>query len=76
MVRGACSISWDENDITKVHALVAGPHGTPYQGGFFLFLLRFPADYPARPPRVRLLSTHNGQVRFNPNLSARLCLVP
>ncbi len=67
------SVSWNEADITLVHALVAGPEGTPYQGGFFLFVLRFPADYPSRPPKVKLLSTHHGQIRFNPNRSVGAC---
>ncbi|XP_027051556.1 ubiquitin-conjugating enzyme E2 Z-like [Pocillopora damicornis] len=58
----------DENDITKVHALVIGPRGTPYEGGFYYFLIAFTPDYPIKPPKVRLLTTGNGRVRFNPNL--------
>lgn len=61
-------IAADENDITKVHALVIGPRGTPYEGGFFYFLIYFTPDYPIKPPKVRLMTTGNGRVRFNPNL--------
>ncbi|XP_077564493.1 ubiquitin-conjugating enzyme E2 Z-like [Haemaphysalis longicornis] len=66
----------EEQDITKIHALVVGPLDTPYEGGFFHFLLKCPTDYPIAPPRVRLLTTDGGRVRFNPNLYAngKVCL--
>lgn len=69
-------IAADENDITKVHALVIGPRGTPYEGGFFYFLISFTPDYPIKPPKVRLMTTGAGRVRFNPNLYANgmVCL--
>ena len=56
--------------------LITGPFATPYEGGFFLFELRMPNDYPHRPPRVKLLTTGGGRVRFNPNLYAcgKVCL--
>ena len=61
---------------TKIHAVMIGPEDTPYEGGFFYFYLRFPPEYPIRPPRVRLITTGNGTVRFNPNLYAngKVCL--
>lgn len=60
----------------QVHVLVQGPEGTPYEGGFFYFLVRFPPDYPLRPPRVKLMTTRNNRVRFNPNLykDGKVCL--
>ncbi|XP_059141693.1 ubiquitin-conjugating enzyme E2 Z-like [Physella acuta] len=66
----------DPNNITKIHALLTGPFDTPYEGGFFYFLIRFPSDYPISPPRVRLMTTGNGTVRFNPNLykNGKVCL--
>ncbi|TGZ72942.1 hypothetical protein CRM22_001785 [Opisthorchis felineus] len=66
----------DEADLTKVHALITGPFDTPYEGGFFLFLIRFPPEYPLKPPRVKLMTTGNGTVRFNPNLykNGKVCL--
>lgn len=69
-------ISPDEDDVTKVHALVVGPAGTPYDGGFFQFLMKFPPDYPMSPPRVRIMTTDSGRVCFNPNLYAdgKVCL--
>ncbi|GFO20236.1 ubiquitin-conjugating enzyme e2 z [Plakobranchus ocellatus] len=66
----------DPHNITKIHGLLTGPFDTPYEGGFFYFLIRFPHDYPISPPRVRLMTTGNGTVRFNPNLykSGKVCL--
>ncbi|KAL3254380.1 hypothetical protein MRX96_054267 [Rhipicephalus microplus] len=69
-------ISPEEEDITRVHALIVGPPGTPYEGGFFQFLLKFPSNYPTMPPRVRMVTTDAGRVNFNPNLYAdgKVCL--
>lgn len=66
----------DKDDMTKIHALIIGPFDTPYEGGFFHFLLRCPPNYPINPPRVKLLTTGNGTVRFNPNFykSGKVCL--
>ena len=66
----------DQGNITKIHALIIGPADTPYEGGFFHFFIRCPPDYPIRPPKVRLLTTGSGTVRFNPNLykNGKVCL--
>lgn len=58
----------DEEDLTLVHALITGPFDTPYEGGFFYFTIRCPPNYPIQSPRVRLMTTGGGTVRFNPNL--------
>ncbi|XP_074623085.1 ubiquitin-conjugating enzyme E2 Z-like isoform X1 [Acropora palmata] len=72
---GMCIVP-DKDDITKIHALITGPFDTPYEGGFYYFLIRCPPDYPIRPPRVKLMTTGGGQVRFNPNLyrNGKVCL--
>ncbi|KAG9343760.1 hypothetical protein JZ751_013141 [Albula glossodonta] len=66
----------DPHDMTKIHALITGPFDTPYEGGFFLFLFRCPPDYPIHPPRVKLITTGNNTVRFNPNFyrNGKVCL--
>ncbi|NXL14825.1 UBE2Z enzyme, partial [Setophaga kirtlandii] len=60
----------------QIHALITGPFDTPYEGGFFLFLFRCPPDYPIHPPRVKLMTTGNNTVRFNPNFyrNGKVCL--
>ncbi|CAF3952491.1 unnamed protein product [Rotaria sordida] len=69
-------IAPDPDNITKIHALVVGPFDTPYEGGFFYFIIRCPPDYPIRAPRCRLMTTGNNTVRFNPNLyrNGKVCL--
>ncbi|XP_061701127.1 ubiquitin-conjugating enzyme E2 Z isoform X4 [Syngnathoides biaculeatus] len=66
----------DPQDMTKIHALITGPFDTPYEGGFFLFLFRCPPDYPIHPPRVKLITTGQNTVRFNPNFyrNGKVCL--
>jgi ubiquitin-conjugating enzyme E2 Z len=66
----------DDTNVCRFHALVTGPDGTPYEGGFFYFLIQCPPEYPAEPPKVRLMTTGGGVVRFNPNLYAngKVCL--
>ena len=48
----------------------------PCSRGLFLFDAFFPLNYPASPPKVQLVTTGGGQVRFNPNLYAcgKVCL--
>jgi len=59
-----------------MESLILGPPNTPYSLGMFHFDLRFPSDYPNSPPKVQILTTSGGQVRFNPNLYAqgKVCL--
>ncbi|GLV43759.1 Parkin Interacting Substrate [Carabus blaptoides fortunei] len=66
----------DEQDIMLIHAIIVGPMETPYEGGFFYFILRCPSNYPIEPPRVKLMTTDAGRVRFNPNLykNGKICL--
>ncbi|KAK3931713.1 Ubiquitin-conjugating enzyme E2 Z [Frankliniella fusca] len=66
----------DDGDITLLHAHIKGCSGTPYRGGYFYFVMKCPWDYPLQPPKVRLMTTGGGSVRFNPNFyeSGKVCL--
>lgn len=66
----------EPEDMTKINALIIGPFDTPYEGGFFHFMLRCPPNYPCNPPRVKLVTTGEGSVRFNPNFykNGKVCL--
>ncbi|CAG8579458.1 2592_t:CDS:2 [Diversispora eburnea] len=44
-------------------ALIAGPEGTPYEGGIFAAILRFPTDYPLSPPTMKFTCD-----MFHPNV--------
>ena len=56
----------DRPDVLK--ALIVAPEGTPYENGCFEFDVYLPVNYPDVPPKVKLLTTANRSVRFNPNL--------
>lgn len=51
------------------HYVVEGAPDTPYAGGYYHGVLKFPADYPMRPPSI-LMYTPSGRFRTN----ERLCL--
>ncbi|KAL1424901.1 hypothetical protein MTO96_019763 [Rhipicephalus appendiculatus] len=69
-------ISPEESDVTQVHVLMLGAPGSPYEGGFFQFFLKFPANYPLSPPRVRFLTTDGGRVSFHFHLyhDGKVCM--
>eukprot|EP00479_Gromia_sphaerica_P007545 TRINITY_DN2548_c0_g1_i1.p1 TRINITY_DN2548_c0_g1~~TRINITY_DN2548_c0_g1_i1.p1 ORF type:complete len:207 (-),score=39.48 TRINITY_DN2548_c0_g1_i1:248-868(-) len=62
--------------IDQVRFLVIAPSGTPYSCGCYQFDAHFPAQYPLVPPKVNLMTTGGGSVRFNPNLyeCGKVCL--
>jgi ubiquitin-conjugating enzyme E2 Z len=59
----------------KAIALVMGPKGSPFEGGFFFFEMAFPDEYPLKPPMLDF-KTSDGRVRFHPNLytNGKVCL--
>lgn len=57
----------DDTDFLRGTAIIIGNEGTPYHGGYYLFNIYYPADYPYSPPTV-IYATNDGQTRFNPNL--------
>lgn len=65
----------DEEDMLKGYAMIVGPEDTPYFGGYYLFEMTYPANYPYSPPMVKYC-TNNGIVRFNPNLytTGKVCI--
>jgi len=57
----------NDTDMLKGYAMIVGPSGTPYFGGFYFFELIYPTDYPHSPPKVNYC-TNGNDIRFNPNL--------
>lgn len=57
-------------------ACIFGPDDTPYDSGCFVFDIFCGAEYPKVSPKVNLMTTGSGRVRFNPNLynCGKVCL--
>ena len=73
---GSIFVAYDRERPWVMKALVIGPVDTPYQNGCFEFDVLLPSNYPASAPKMKLVTTGNGSVRFNANLYAngKVCL--
>ncbi|TMW64740.1 hypothetical protein Poli38472_011620 [Pythium oligandrum] len=58
-----------EKNILEWHYVITGTADTPYEGGYYHGKLRFPPEYPMKPPSVLML-TPNGRFEVN----RRICL--
>ena len=59
----------NDQDILEWHYIITGPPGTPFEDGQYHGILRFPGDYPFKPPSISMV-TPNGRFTCN----TRLCL--
>ena len=59
----------DEKDIFQWYFIVFNLPDAPYKGGYYLGKLEFPAEYPWKPPAIKMVSDTG---RFATN--ARICL--
>lgn len=51
----------NQNNILEWHFLFEGPPDTPYEGGWYVAKLKFPAEYPFKPPSI-FMCTPSGRV--------------
>ncbi|KAH9837890.1 ubiquitin-conjugating enzyme/RWD-like protein [Rhodofomes roseus] len=54
-----------EDNMLDVTGIVEGPEGTPYAGGYFRVKFSFTEEFPAAPPKCRMITKI-----FHPNVSA------
>jgi len=57
------------------YALIIGPEGSLYDGGYYFYKFKFPPDYPHSPPVVEFL-TNDGETRMHPNMykTRKMCV--
>ncbi|KAL3214671.1 hypothetical protein MRX96_034768 [Rhipicephalus microplus] len=63
----------EEGNINYIHAIIVGPDNTPYQGGYFHFVLKCPPLLPSLSPHS-VLGTFHGP-SWNPEMTIQTVLV-
>ena len=58
-----------ESNILEWHYVIEGGKDTPYEGGWYHGIIKFPKEYPFKPPSIEML-TPNGRFKTN----TKLCL--
>ena len=46
------TLIWEGEDMFTFKAVLKGPANTPYQGGEFTLKIKYPLEYPFKPPKI------------------------
>jgi ubiquitin-protein ligase len=65
------SVFPNESDVMFWNVFMNGPETTPYEGGLFHLYVKFPSDYPFKPPSVRFVTP---VYHCNINSNGTICL--
>ena len=84
LIQSGIYFNYEEDKMDKLYIMFIGPKDTPYENGFYFFVLEYPDNYPMSPPTMiymtqgYLMNEKNNlvKVRFNPNLytNGKVCL--
>eukprot|EP00455_Lapot_gusevi_P002273 TRINITY_DN10887_c0_g1_i3.p1 TRINITY_DN10887_c0_g1~~TRINITY_DN10887_c0_g1_i3.p1 ORF type:complete len:205 (+),score=46.78 TRINITY_DN10887_c0_g1_i3:93-617(+) len=66
----------DDSDIYQWQVIIEGPPGTLFEGGLFPAILKFPREYPNKPPEMKFVTPPGAPSFWHPNVypDGKVCI--